>query len=63
MKILIEKRTVDVYIPAAVGRNNRRIESACLGLEVEVDRLAYKRWQRVVDSYAAVQKEMEGVVG
>ena len=63
MKILIEKRTVDVLVPAATGRNSARLAFACLGQEFEVDPLIYRQWRKVIDRYEAVQREMAEVVG
>jgi len=63
VKILIEKRTVDALIPATVGTNTRRLESACLGREVEVDKRDYRRWRTAVDNWERVQREMLEVVG
>ena len=62
MKILIEKRTVEVYIPAASGRNSARLEFACLGQELEVDHFVYRQWRRAVDAYERVQAEMENLL-
>jgi hypothetical protein len=63
MKILIEKRQVEVLIPAAIGRNSRLIGEACLGQEVDVPETDYSRWRAAVMAYARAQKEMDGVVG
>jgi len=63
MKILIEKRNIDVLIPAASGRNSARLEFACLGQEFEVDPFVYRQWRRAVDNWERVQSEMAEVVG